>query len=275
MMNCRSQKMPNAFVACRHRRARLRAGARTMTRPADPVSAAAPDLPGRAVIRQLWSDLAFVHWRVDPALVAPLLPPGTRPDVHDGSSWVGLIPFVLSRSAFPPLPAVPWAGTFAELNVRLYSVGDDGRRGVVFRSLEAAKLLPVIGARVGLGLPYMWASMTHEERDGVVTYTSRRHTGTRPSSRLSVRPLGEEVEGDPLADFLTARWGMHVARGGVTRYWPNTHDAWTLERAELVGIDDELVAAAGLPGIVDRAPDSVLFSRGVRTEFAGPLRPRA
>ncbi|WXZ49315.1 DUF2071 domain-containing protein [Clavibacter tessellarius] len=85
-----------------------------MRRPADPVSAAAPDLPGRAVIRQLWSDLAFVHWRVDPALVAPLLPPGTRPDVHDGSSWVGLIPFVLSRSAFPPLPAVPWAGTFAE-----------------------------------------------------------------------------------------------------------------------------------------------------------------
>ncbi|MBP2457519.1 uncharacterized protein YqjF (DUF2071 family) [Clavibacter michiganensis] len=245
-----------------------------MTRPADPVSAAAPDLPGRAVIRQVWSDLAFVHWRVDPALVAPLLPPGTRPDVHDGSSWVGLIPFVLSRSAFPPLPAVPWAGTFAELNVRLYSVGDDGRRGVVFRSLEAAKLLPVIGARVGLGLPYMWASMTHEEHDGVVTYTSRRHTGTRPSSRLSVRPFGEEVEGDPLADFLTARWGMHVARGGVTRYWPNTHDAWTLERAELVDLDDELVAAAGLPGIVDRAPDSVLFSRGVRTEFAGPLRPR-
>ncbi|WP_316309101.1 hypothetical protein [Clavibacter michiganensis] len=45
--------------------------------------------------------------------------------------------------------------------------------------------------------------------------------------------------------------------------------------AELVGIDDELVAAAGLPGIVDRAPDSVLFSRGVRTEFADPLRPRA
>jgi uncharacterized protein YqjF (DUF2071 family) len=170
---------------------------------------------------------------------------------------------------------VPWAGTFAELNVRLYSVGDDGRRGVVFRSLEAAKLLPVIGARAGLGLPYMWASMTHEEHDGVVTYTSRRHTGSRPASRLSVRPLGEEVEGDPLADFLTARWGMHVARGGVTRYWPNTHDAWTLERAELVDLDDELVAAAGLPGIVDRAPDSVLFSRGVRTEFAGPLRPRA
>ncbi|WP_440696677.1 YqjF family protein [Clavibacter nebraskensis] len=248
-----------------------------MTRPADPdpISAAAPDLPGRAVIRQVWSDLAFVHWRVDPALVAPLLPPGTRPDVHDGSSWVGLIPFVLSRSAFPPLPAVPWAGTFAELNVRLYSVGDDGRRGVVFRSLEAAKLLPVIGARAGLGLPYMWASMTHEEHDGVVTYTSRRHTGSRPASSLSVRPLGEEVEGDPLADFLTARWGMHVARGGVTRYWPNTHDAWTLERAELVDLDDELVAAAGLPGIVDRAPDSVLFSRGVRTEFAGPLRPRA
>ena len=27
---------------------------------------------------QRWHDLAFLHWPVDPAVVAPLLPPGTR-----------------------------------------------------------------------------------------------------------------------------------------------------------------------------------------------------
>jgi uncharacterized protein len=35
----------------------------------------------------------------------------------------------------------------------------------------------------------------------------------------------------------------------------------------LLEFDDELVAAAGLPGVADRPPDSVLFSPGVETWF--------
>ena len=40
--------------------------------------------------------------------------------------------------------------------------------------------------------------------------------------------------------------------------------------AELVELEDDLVAVAGLPGLTSRAPDSVLFSRGVRTDFGRP-----
>jgi uncharacterized protein YqjF (DUF2071 family) len=240
-------------------------------REPDRVSTAAPELLRAPVISQHWGGLAFAHWRVEPERVAPLLPPGTRPDVHDGSTWVGLIPFELSRSAFGPLPPVPWLGTFLETNVRLYSVDDLGRRGVVFRTLEAAKLLPVVTANVALGLPYRWASMSRRRLGGTVEYASRRHgPGPRPATRLAVRPTDEEVVDDPLAEFLTARWGMHVARGGTTRYWPNTHGAWPLRRAELMDLDDELVADSGLPGVTDRAPDSLLWSAGVDTVFAPP-----
>jgi len=51
-----------------------------------PVTTTAPELAGRPITRQSWRDLTFVHWRVAPEVVAPLLPAGTRPDVHDGSS---------------------------------------------------------------------------------------------------------------------------------------------------------------------------------------------
>ncbi|GAA0959512.1 YqjF family protein [Frigoribacterium faeni] len=240
-------------------------------RDPEPVSAVAPDLARRAVIRQHWGGLAFAHWRVEPDRVAPLLPTGTRPDVFDGSAWVGLIPFELSRSAFGPFPPVPVLGTFLETNVRLYSVDDLGRRGVVFRTLEAQKLLPVLAANVGLGLPYRWASMTRRRREGVVEYASRRHgPGPTPSTRLHVRPTDEVVDGDPLAEFLTARWGMHVERAGRTLFWPNRHEAWPLRRAELVDLRDELVADSGLPGVADREPDSLLWSDGVDTVFAPP-----
>ena len=80
-----------------------------------------------------------------------------------------------------------------------------------------------------------------------------------------------------LDTFLTARWGLHVRHLGRTWYVPNQHVTWDLRRAE-VELDDGLVAAAGLPGLADRAPDHVVFSDGVHTEFGPPVpatRPRA
>ncbi|MFV2094500.1 DUF2071 domain-containing protein [Micromonospora sp. LOL_014] len=47
---------------------------RTEMPPPEPVTVTAP----RPVLVQGWHDLAFLHWPVDPAVVAPLLPPGTR-----------------------------------------------------------------------------------------------------------------------------------------------------------------------------------------------------
>ncbi|WP_375400686.1 YqjF family protein [uncultured Amnibacterium sp.] len=246
-----------------------------MVHEVEALTAVAPPLPGRAFIRQHWRDAVFLHWRVDPAIVRPLLPPGTRADTTpDGATWVGLIPFVLERTAFPPLPVVPWLGTFLETNVRLYSVDEQGRRGVVFRTLEAQHLLPVLAANAGLGLPYRWARMRSSRRDRDLAYASERLTGTRARTRIRIRTRDEALRDDPLADFLTARWAMHVGRFGRTAYYRNQHEPWLLFRAELLELRDELLADSGLPGLALREPDSVLYSPGVTTTFSLPAEPR-
>ena len=155
-----------------------------------PLERHAPTLPGRAVIEQRWNRAVFVHWRVDPDEVAPLLPAGTRPDVHDGAAWVGLVPFVLSEFRFLPLPPVPFVGTFTEINVRTYAVDDAGRRGVVFRTLEAEHLAPVLAARALFGLPYRWARAGVRTDGPLIEYRSRRHGGLRApaSGRTSAPP---------------------------------------------------------------------------------------
>lgn len=232
----------------------------------EPISRAAHPLTGRAIAAQRWTELAFLHWRVESDRVAPLLPPGVRPDEHDGSSWVGLIPFRLDRASLFGGPAVPYFGDFVEVNVRLYGVDERGRRGVVFRSLEASRLFAVLAARASFALPYFWASTRMSTEGDERSYSSRRIGGGAPASTARVR-VGESVEATPLADFLTARWGMFTRLRGATRYFPNEHVPWPLRSAELLELDDQLVAAAGLPGIVDRAPDSVLFSPGVVTRF--------
>jgi uncharacterized protein YqjF (DUF2071 family) len=202
--------------------------------------------------------------------VAPLLPPGVRPDVFDGSTWVGVIPFLLDRATIFGSPPVPYVGSFVEVNVRLYGVDEAGRRGVVFLSLEASRLAAVLAARAAFGLPYRWSKTTMDAAGGTIRYSSRRH-GRGPSSCIVSRP-GDRVEADPLALFLTARWGLFTALRGRTIFLPNEHEPWELWSAELLDLDDELVASAGLPGVTDRAPDSVLFSRGVETRFGSEAR---
>ena len=238
-----------------------------------------PPLPTRQVMSQWWRDIAFLHWRVDPDAVAPLLPRGVRPDVHDGSSWVGLIPFRMVDAGVGHGGPVPRYGTFPETNVRLYSVDDAGRHGVVFRSLEAPWLPVVAGARLGFGVPYEWARMSvrpaaspPDPAGATMSYRTRRRGRRRPGARIDVeigRPLAEP---SPLELFLTARFGLHTSVLGRTLWVPNTHTPWPLRGARVTRLEDTLVAAAGLPGVTTRPPDSALFSTGVRTVFGLPQR---
>ncbi|GAA1940781.1 YqjF family protein [Agromyces allii] len=241
----------------------------------EPISATPPHRIERAIASQRWSDALFVHWRVDAERVAPLLPAGTRPDLHDGSSWVGLIAFRLGEARLGPVGPVPLISDFVEINVRLYAVDGAGRRGVVFRSLEASRLAAVLAARATFSLPYVWADTSggvHGGGDGGgvdgdrVAYRSRRH-GSGASAAMEATVDRSRIAQDETSAFLTARWAMFTRRLGRTRWHPNAHEPWVLHPAILTSLTDDLVAAAGLPGVVGAAPDSVLFSPGVFARF--------
>jgi uncharacterized protein len=240
--------------------------------PPEPITPTSPRPVGRTLLTQGWQDLTFLHWAVDPDRVAPLLPRGTSPDLHEGVTYVGLVPFRMRRIGLLGAPGLPWVGSFAETNVRLYSVDGQGRRGVVFASLDAERLLPVLVARWIARLPYLWARMRIQRDGDLITYTStRRWPGPRGAGgRIAVRVGPAAPPDDPLAQFLTGRWGLHQTTLGRTAYWPNAHPAWPLRTAELVGLEESLTAAAGIA--VQGAPDSALFSDGVHVRFGPRLR---
>ncbi|MGE5287977.1 MAG: YqjF family protein [Micromonosporaceae bacterium] len=251
---------------------------------AEPVTAEAPRAVTRPLLVQQWRHVSFLHWTVDPERVAPLLPAGTRPDVLGGTSYVGVIPLLIRRTGPLGLPPIPYLGSFAETNVRLYSVGPDGRRGVVFRSLDAARLAPVLAARWGLRLPYAWDRMSVDRDGEVITYRSVRRWPRAPASwghrrsgmatgtgtLLRIR-IGEPIE-EPseLEHFLTARWGLHAAwHFGRPLYLQNQHPRWRLHRARLLHLEEDLIQSAGLPAPTEE-PVSVLYSPGTPVRFAMP-----
>ena len=240
----------------------------------EPVSTAAPALRGRVMMNQDWRDVTFLHWAVDPERVAHLMPPGVRADTLDGATYVGLIPFRMVDAGVGRGPGVPWVGSFLETNVRLYSVDETGRRGIVFLSLDTDRSLVVAGARAGFGLPYRWARMRYVARGDVRTYTaSLRWPGVHGRSRVAAR-VGRPRPATPLDEFLSARWGLHVRWWGRTLYVANEHEPWPVHDAEVLELDDDLRASVGLGELAGRAPDHVAFSPGVHTEFSFPTDAR-
>ncbi len=232
----------------------------------------APPLPRPVLFDQFWADLTFLHWPVDPAAVGHLFPRGTRPDVFGGRTYVGLVPFVMGHTNFGTAASLAYFGAFAETNVRLYSVDDAGRHGVLFCSLETQRLAVVPVLRITMGIPYTWAKMAVTRSAGHVSYVSARRW-PRAGLRCHVSvDVGAAVEPTPLEIWLTARWGAHTRKAGRTWWVPNTHPAWPLRAAEVTELDDELVAAAGISttGPMLRP----LFSPGVPARFGRPSRVR-
>ena len=221
-----------------------------------------PDDVRPVLLRQVWRDVAFLHWPLDPAVAAPLLPPGTRPDVLAGVTYVGVVSLRIVRTAPAVGPALPWAGAFDEVNVRLYSVDGRGRRGVVFLRMDAGRLLPVLAARALPRLPYVW-SRTGVQRDDepYVSFVGRH-------LRLVLR-IGAPVEPGPLDAFVTARWGLHTRVAGSTVYLPVAHEPWHLRTAELVDLAGDPLQSAGLPAAAG-PPVGALFSPGVDQVRLGP-----
>lgn len=220
-----------------------------------------------ALVQQRWRDVVFVHWAVGPEAVAGLLPPGTRPDVLDGRTYVGLVAF---RVAAPRLFGAVPTGGFNEANVRLYSVDGRGNRGVVFLSMDADALPSVLAARALAGVPYIWSDVSLRTKPaGTAGAVRRRLPGPPAAGRWHVA-VGDPIpEPTDLERFLTARWGLHTTHLGASRWLPVSHPPWPLFRAELRFYEGDLLTAAGVES-GRTPPASVLWSPGTEAVFHPP-----
>jgi len=229
----------------------------------------------RAVMKQGWYDLAYIHYRYKVEEVARILPPGLEVDVCDGSAWVGLIPFSMRGIGVPGLPGVPYLGSFPEVNVRTY-VRRNGIPGVWFCSLDINRLLPTIVARTTYTLPYCFGKATHRKVDDELhTSVVRRWPRGSAETKIHLKILEPIVEPSPLEIFLSARWGLYTTtRGGALRYAPISHERWPLQRAKIISLDDSLVQAAGFdsPRAEINGEPNVMFSRGVQVRVGLPKR---
>lgn len=212
--------------------------------------------------RQRWEHLLFAHWAVPADLLRPHLPERVEVQEFDGTAWLAVVPFVLSKLALRFLPPVPGLNTFPELNLRTY-VEVDGVPGVWFFSLDASNPLAVWAANTVFKLPYHRARMTARFEAGEVEFSSERRRGGvgcdvtyRPVGPVTAAPSGS-VEA-----WLTERYCVYASSpaGRLTRTEVH-HERWPLQRAEAGFRHLDLGRPFGFE--FDREPDLLHYSSGV------------
>lgn len=220
---------------------------------------------------QRWERLTFLHWSYDPQVVQRLLPPHLVVDAFDGVAWVGLVPFYM-RVAAPGGLRVPWVSNFCETNVRTYVRDPEGRQGIWFFSLDAARAGAVVVARTTFGLPYFWSRMRIAERGAQLAYGCRRTwPGPRPATsrvRIEVGSQYSAAELNERDHFLTARWRLFSVLATRHLSARACHPPWPLHRARVIRCEDGLLAAAGLPA--PRGEPLAHYSPGVDVRISGP-----
>lgn len=210
---------------------------------------------------QSWRWLTFLHWRYDPELIRPLLPQQLTLDTYEGTAWVGLTPFVVRNLRPSRFPALPWISQFPETNVRTYVRGPDGERGVWFFTLEAGRLVAVIGARSLYHLPYRWARMRVRRKGQVVEYQSKRK---RPfgAARTSVAiEVGGPMAAGNFDHFLTARYRLYTLALRRLAFAQIEHLPWPLQEGRVLRLDQDLVENSGVPR--PRGEPAVHFSENI------------
>ena len=75
--------------------------------------------PVKPFLTANWRYLAMLNFVVDPAIVAPLVPPGTEIDYENGETFLSVVGFLFLDTRLLGLP-IPLHRDFEEVNLRFY-----------------------------------------------------------------------------------------------------------------------------------------------------------
>lgn len=205
---------------------------------------------GVPVMYQTWRKLLFMHWPIAAERLRPLIPSSLEIDTFEGVAWIGITPFTIDRIRPPGLPALPWASSSHEINVRTY-VHREGQPGVWFFSLDASNPLAVCGARLGFSLPYFLARMRLHSSSATVDMRSQRRFASPGRGEFEAA----WTMGDPLPQaqpgtrdfFLIERYCLYATSGSRLFQARIHHDRWPLCEAQLSRFSSTLLQADRLP----------------------------
>jgi uncharacterized protein YqjF (DUF2071 family) len=180
-----------------------------------------------------WRYLAMRNYTIDPAVLQPLVPPGTELDFFQGETYASVVGFRFLRTTVFGL-GFPFHRDFEEVNLRFYvrrRTPEGWRRGVAFvREMVPRRTVAFI-ARTLYGEPYAALPMSHriEQADGRlhVEYSWRRD-GKWESLGVLARGEPQPLVPGSHEEFIAEHyWGYTARRAGTSEYQVE-HPPWRI-----------------------------------------------
>jgi uncharacterized protein YqjF (DUF2071 family) len=229
-----------------------------------------------------WRHLAMLNYRVDPAVLAFLVPRLTELDSHDGVTYISLVGFLFSDTRVLGL-RIPFHVSFEELNLRFYvrrTLGEEVRRGVVFIKEIVPRPAIALVARLVYNEPYVARRMGHyvahsATRPQYVSYSWAQRDGRWGHLAITTTGKAEAVAPGSAEEFITEHyWGYTRQRDGGTVEYRVDHPSWRVwqgERATVTGDVHDLYGST-FAEILARAPDSAFLADGSAVTVYRPIR---
>ena len=217
-----------------------------------------------------WRHLAMLNYEIDPALLEPYLPAGTRLDTWNGKHYISVVGLMFLNTRLYGVP-VPFHRDFEELNLRFYvrrEAAGEVRRGVVFIKEVVPRSAIAMVARAIYNENYVATPMSHSvSRNGEELSVAYRWRQGEAAGSLVVRAQGRPalIQDDTEEEFIAEHyWGYAVQRDGGTLEYAVEHPRWRIWRIEEAGLDCDVERLYGsrFAAHVKGRPASALLAEG-------------
>ncbi|MBA3721491.1 MAG: DUF2071 domain-containing protein [Parachlamydiaceae bacterium] len=226
----------------------------------------------KAIMKQKWRDLLFLHWEYDSEAIQKTLPKGLYVDRYLGKSYITVTPFCMKDLTFNIMFPLPKIKDFFEINVRTYVYDENGTPGVWFYSLDANSEIVVQMANMFFHLPYYSAEIQSAENDkGQISYQSKR-LNTNDSIKFLYKKVDKSLEVPPtsLDFFLIERYVLYAKKeSGQLIKGQIHHTPYQLYHADVERWDDTLFELDGLMR-PNTKPTLAHYSPGVDVDVFAP-----
>lgn len=217
-----------------------------------------------------WRRLIMANYAIDPAVLAPFVPPNTELDSHNGTTYVSLVGFLFKDTKLLGIP-IPFHRDFEEVNLRFYvkyKDGDEWKRGATFISEIVPKPMLTLVANTLYNEHYRTLRMRHEWRsddESMLTRYDWKFAGKWQSMAVTTDVISQPIVDGSDFEFITEHyWGYTGAGKNSSFEYEVRHPRWEIYPVQSYEIDTDFGALYGAPFafLNDAIPRSVFLAEG-------------
>lgn len=213
-----------------------------------------------------WRSLLMLNYEVDPAILEPHVPRGTKLDFWNGKTFVSIVGFMFENVRVLGA-AIPFHVKFEEVNLRFYvrrEMENEMRRGVTFLREIVPRHAIALVANALYNERYIALPMRHNVDEEGTEY-SWRFNNRWNSVRAQTGGDWQELQEDSIEEFIAEHyWGYATQRDGGCMEYRVEHPRWRVKQTTNAELDCDIAALYGTPyqAVLQSTPASAFLADG-------------